>query len=108
MKKKYRIKRNEEFQEIIGRKQFKTSQSFVLYFKNKKEEKPRIGLSVSKKLGNAVERNKIKRQVRMMIQECSDFSGEKDAILIIRKPYLNNNYQDNKKDLETLLKKVKI
>ena len=53
----------------MKRKRFVTSKCFAMYIKEKTGESSRIGISVSKKLGNAVVRNKIKRQIRMMCQE---------------------------------------
>lgn len=47
----------------------------------------RIGLSVGKKIGNAVARNKTKRQVRMMVHELFTKEDHNDYILIVRKPY---------------------
>ena len=102
MKKKYRVKKAGEFQTIIEHRKFVSCPSFVLYVKARKEEHSRIGISVGKKLGNAVVRNKTKRQVRMMFDE--NFDG----ILIVRKKFLEQSYSDNKKDLESLIKKVKI
>lgn len=108
MKKIYRVRKNEEFQKLIAGRRFVSSGTFVIYFKKKREDHARVGLSVSKKLGNAVKRNKVKRQVRMMLQECFEIHGEYDVIVIVRQHYLKQNYADNKKDLETILKKVKI
>lgn len=105
MIKKYRIKRNEEFSKIIALKKTKTSDSFIIYFVPKKETYSRIGISVSKKIGNAVTRNKIKRQVRMMLSDFYSFDNEKlDLIIIIRKNYLNHSFDNNKADLEKLIK----
>ena len=107
MKKLYRIRKNEEFAQIIGEKHSMASANFVLYFSSKKAENSRVGISVSKKLGDAVDRNKIKRQVREMSRALIDFENCKlDFIIIIRKPYLNNSYQDNLLDLEKMLKKA--
>ena len=66
----------------------------------------RIGLSVSKKLGHAVIRNKIKRQVRMLANEIFDKDLSYDFIIIVRKNYLNNDYKTNRDSLISLYKKT--
>lgn len=107
MIKQYRIRKNEEFSKIVANKESIASGSFVLYYIEAKEEYARIGISVSKKMGNAVVRNKIKRQIRMMLNEVYDYkSGKLDLIIIARNKYLNNTYNDNKNDLEKLIKKA--
>ena len=107
MKKIYRIKKNEEFSRIIGEKHSCSSANFVVYSSDKKKENVRVGLSVSKKLGTAVDRNRIKRQVRQMAKTLVDFeNGRKDLIIIVRIPYLKNSYRDNLFDLEKLIKKA--
>ena len=80
---------------------------FYIYKDENQMGHGRVGISVSKKLGNAVTRNKIKRQLRMMIQECFHFDEEVDYIVIVRKRFLDNTYIENKKELEYLYKKVK-
>ena len=103
MKKKYRVKKAGEFQTIIEHRKFVSCPSFVLYVKARKEEHSRIGISVGKKLGNAVVRNKTKRQVRMMFQEIYDFDENFDGILIVRKKFLEQSYSDNKKDVRMII-----
>ena len=107
MKKDYRIKKSEEFSQIIKEKKHVTNASFVLYYKNKKLDHSRVGISVSRKIGNAVVRNKIKRQVRMMCQRLIDFNnGIYDYIIIVKNAYLGKSFNDNILDLEKLIKKV--
>ena len=108
MKKERRIKKSDEFQSMIKNKKHIASNLFVIYYKEKEEEKNRIGISVSKKMGNAVVRNKLKRQVRMMVQEIGCLDLNLDILILVRKSYLVNTYDINKKGLETLIKKVKI
>lgn len=108
MKRMYRVTKTQEFQQIIQKKQFVANKSFSLYVKPKKEEQARFGISAGKKIGNAVTRNKIKRQIRMMLQELDVFGGDFDGIVIVRKDYLLHTYEENKKDLASLLKKVKM
>ena len=68
MKKEYRIKKNEDFQEIIKNRNSIANKKYVIYYK-KNNLHLRVGISVSKKLGHAVIRNRTKRQVRMMVQD---------------------------------------
>ena len=106
MKKQFRIKKNEEFSRILSLKRVKSSRLFVIYHAPKREENARVGISVSKKLGDAVTRNKVKRQLRMMCLSVIDFEKDPmDLVIIVRKPFLEGSFQDNKNDLEKLIKK---
>ncbi|AMC94681.1 ribonuclease P protein component [Erysipelothrix larvae] len=108
MKKKFRVRRADEFQQIMRNKRFVATGSFVVYTKKKQEEHARVGISVPKKLGNAVVRNKTKRQVREMLRVIHVIEGNFDLIIIVRKKYFTQSYIQNQKDLEKLIKKVKI
>lgn len=77
----------------------------VLYRKERELEHARIGISVSKKMGKAVQRNKIKRQIRMMCQEVFSFDEPYDFIIMTREDYLNKTYQENLETLKTLVTK---
>lgn len=108
MKKANRIRKSNEFADIMNEKKFYSCPSFTLYYRPRKEDHARIGLSVGKRLGKAHMRNKIKRQVRMMCMEIFHFEESFDTILLVRPGFLKENYGNNKKHLETLYKKVKI
>ena len=108
MKKKYRVCKNHEFSAIMKEKQFYACPAFVIYVKLRALDHARVGISVGKKLGNAVQRNRVKRQVRMMVDEIYDFNEEFDTVLIVRPKYDCENYLNNKKSLERLKKKVKM
>ncbi len=109
MKKNNRVRKNEEFQDLIHTGHKEHNVSFVLYARKRKETEARIGISLSRKIGNAVQRNKIKRQVRMMCQDLIDFKAcENDAILIVRFGYKQFSYAQNQNNLEKLLVKSKM
>ena len=79
---------------------------FLVYFDKKALDHARVGISVSKKMGNAVVRNKIQRQLRMMFIESFDYENcPYDLIVIVKKKYQENSYQENKCCLEKLIKK---
>ena len=107
MKKINRVRKNEEFQILIRQGRKRTAAGFVMYFMPKKNKQARIGISLSKKIGNAVVRNKIKRQVRMMCQDLVDFETYPfDVILIVRHAYKNSTFEDNKNSLEKVFLKA--
>ena len=106
MKKEYRLKRNEDFKKIIKKRISVGSKNFVIYGMKNEFSHLRVGISVSKKLGKAVIRNKIKRQVRMMAKDEFQFNQNYDIIIIVRNNYLNSSYKENKKDLSYLYRKI--
>ena len=107
MKKEYLVRKNEEFARIISEKRSVANGSFVVYYSDRKKEHARVGISVSKKLGDAVDRNRIKRQVREMIYALISFEQySKDLIIIVRKGYLGKAFSENKNDLEKAIKKA--
>ncbi len=109
MKKKNRVRKSEEFQKIIRSSKKIVNRQYVFYYVPKKETEARIGISLSKKIGNAVERNKIKRQVRMMCQDIIDFQNYPlDGIIIVRFDYKDCDYATNKNNLEKLINKATI
>lgn len=105
MKKKNRIKKNDEFQAVFQKGQSNANRQFVVY-KLDKEKQPhfRIGLSVSKKIGNAVVRNRIKRMIRQSIIELKDeIDSGKDFVIIARKPCAEMTYEELKEKLNSCL-----
>ena len=83
------------------------NRQFVVYQLDK-EEQPnfRIGLSVSKKIGNAVVRNRIKRMIRQSITELKDeIDSGKDFVIIARKPCAEMTYEELKKSLIHVFKR---
>ena len=101
MKKKNRVKKNEEFQAVFQNGKSNAHRQFFIY----QLEKPdpayfRIGLSVSKKLGNAVMRNRTKRMIRQTFTEIKDeIDSGKDFVIIARKPCSDMDYEQLKKSL---------
>ncbi len=109
MKKINRVRKSREFQTLIHTGRKTVCDSFVLYVLPKKELQARGGISLSRKIGNAVVRNRIKRQVRMMCMELVDFTAaEYDFIIIVRHGYRTRSYADNKNDLEKLFRTANI
>lgn len=107
MDKLHRVRKNEDFQTIIKDRKSVANAKFVVYYKENNLSLLRVGVSVSKKLGKAVVRNKVKRQVRMMAREIFDQNQSMDYIIIVRNKFLENSYESNKEDLLFLHNKIK-
>ncbi|MCP8617205.1 ribonuclease P protein component [Salirhabdus salicampi] len=107
MRKKYRIKKNEEFQKILNKGRSFANRQFVLYYLEKKGQSHfRIGLSVGKRIGNAVKRNEIKRYIRQAFQELEqEIKHEYDFIVIARQPAKDLNFFEVKKSVSHVLYK---
>ncbi|MEG0551161.1 MAG: ribonuclease P protein component [Vagococcus sp.] len=87
MKKSYRIKKEKEFQKIIYNKDSYANRNFVVYIYPAKENKHfRIGLSVGKKIGNAVTRNRVKRLMRESLFQLKDNINSDYNIVLIARP----------------------
>lgn len=68
---------------------------------------PRLGLSVSKKVGNAVTRNVIKRRLREIFRShLSGIRGESDFVISARPAASEATYQDLEREFERALRKL--
>lgn len=101
LNKRQRIKSNKDFQTVFKKGKSVANRQFVIYILEKSEQEQfRIGLSVSKKLGNAVVRNRIKRYIRQVFHELQDdIIRQRDYVIIARKPVATMDYHETKKSL---------
>ncbi len=99
LKKSYRIKANKEFQHVFKHGKSFANRQLVLYYIKKPEQTHfRIGLSVGKKIGNAVTRNRIKRYLREAFHELeAGVEPGYDIVIIARQPTKRMNYHEMKK-----------
>ncbi|AME08821.1 MULTISPECIES: ribonuclease P protein component [Gemella] len=108
MKKEYRIKKSSDFDSIIRKKKSFANRQFVIYFKENELDHMRLGISVSKKLGKAYKRNKLKRYVRECFKIRKDFIKNYDVIIIVRKGAVDLSFEDFDKSINHVLKGCKL
>ncbi len=64
MRREYSLKRNKEFRYVYRRGKSVSDRAMVLVYVPTKTPHLKVGFSVSKKLGNSVVRNRIKRRMK--------------------------------------------
>ena len=107
MKKINIVKSNEEFNLIMNKGKCLKNKYFVIYSMKNEFDKYRFGISVGKKVCNAVNRNKLKRQVRNILDYHKNlYSKSRDYIIIVRKSSLGEEYSNLEENLVNLLKKM--
>ena len=86
MNTKMRIKSADEFNDIIKTGTKIYSPFFIIYYKEKKLDNPRFGITQAKKFGKAYKRNRYRRILREIIRtNIKLFKNEYDYIIIIMK-----------------------
>ena len=108
MKKEYRVKKSQDFDNIIRKKQSFANRQFVIYYQENKLDHMRLGISVSKKLGKAHERNKLKRYVRESFKTRKDFLKNYDIIIIVRPATKGLSFLEFGSSIDHVLKRSKL
>tara|TARA_A100001037_G_C14872837_1_gene510360 strand:- start:396 stop:737 length:342 start_codon:yes stop_codon:yes gene_type:complete len=106
------LSKNEEFKKLLKKR--KVSNKYVTIFfghlDNKDNKKLNISFVTKKKIGNAINRNKIKRRLKNIMSEAiKKISIKFDySYLVIAKPtVLNNEFKNIKEVLFQEFKKIK-
>ncbi len=103
-----RIKKNDEFQRMYNENDKKLFSHYsVIYIKKNNLEFSRFGVVVSKKNGNAVVRNRIKRLFREMLRQNLSHIKKGYDVIIISKRHTGETIQEIKYEhIEKDLKKT--
>lgn len=87
MRKSYRVKKESEFQRVFETHNSVANRKFIIYVMDKPgQEHFRVGISVGKKIGNAVNRNWVKRRIRQTILEVKPAIKPDCDFLVIARP----------------------
>ena len=107
MKKEEIIQRNSHFRYVYNRGKSISNDILVLYTLKNKASINRIGISVSKKVGNSVVRNRVKRLIRESYRLNKDgFDKGYDLIFIARKPSALADYKKIEGAMKNLIKRA--
>ncbi len=101
----YPLKKNDDFRLVYSKGRSKANRFFIIYILKTGNDYNRIGVSVSKKVGNSVERHRIKRIVKESYRLHEKmFNSGLDIVVIARSGAADLEYKDVESALLHLMK----
>ncbi len=107
MKKINILKNSRDFDRIIKKFKPYKYKDYIIYIERDTNDIYHFGISVGKKIGNAVNRNKVKRQLKSIIDE-KDYQNNFNCIIIVGKGINEKNFEERKNNLLFALKNLNI
>ena len=98
MKKINILKKNLDFDRIIKNNKPFRYKDYIIYLEKNTNDVYKFGLSVGKKIGNAVARNKYKRRLKNIIDE-KNYQNNFNCIIIVGKGILSRSFDEMKENL---------
>ena len=109
MNKKHRLRKNDDFKKVYKKGKNYWNRNLILYIMKNGLDYTRIGFSVTKKIGNSVVRNKIRRRMKEICrQNLNNIGKGYDIIFIPKKNVVDITYRDLKSAMLHILKKSNI
>lgn len=101
-----RLKKNKDFLNVYNKKQSFGCKTLVIYYKKNNENIFRAGFSISKKVGNAVIRNRLRRYLKETLKNLQMFGEAYDVIFVVKKEARENNFFEINSSVKYLFKKI--
>ena len=105
MKKEYRVKKSKEIDAIIRNKKSIGNNFFVIYNKENIYSHPRFAISIGRKYGSSVQRNRIKRQIRYALRQI-EITKSRDYVVVVKASASTLSYQEIELSLKNLINKT--
>ena len=107
MKKINTIKNSRDFDRIIKNNKPYKYKDYIIFIERNTNDVYKFGLSVGKKVGNAVNRNLIKRRLKSIIDK-KDYQNNFNCIIIVGKGINEKSFKDMEDNLLFALKNLNI
>lgn len=101
------LKKSSEFNSVYKQGKSYVTKHIVMYWKKNSESCNRVGITVSKKVGKAVVRNRVKRLIKESYRLNSDnIPKGYDLVFVARVRMKDANYVEVEKTMRYLLRKI--
>ncbi len=103
------INNNRDFMFMYRRARSLCADCLVIYYRKNKSDNLRLGITVTKKVGKAVIRNRIRRRIREVFAELSEkIPPCYDIVIVSRVKAADCDYSEIKSALKYLLNKAEL
>lgn len=105
------LKKNYEFQKVFAKKNYYGGKYLEMFVIDNNKQSNYMGIAISKKVANSVQRNKIKRLIRENYRQIEEkiVKGKTYVILWKKKASLENaTYYNVKEDMDRIFKKANL
>ena len=106
MEKKISLRKNLDFQRVYKKSKAFYNSDFTVLVKNNGINNPRFGFSISKKIGKANKRNKLKRRLRNIVRNNYKKINNVDIVIIPKKHTTDFTYKHLDSSLRHVLNKA--
>jgi ribonuclease P protein component len=108
VQKRLRLRKREDFSKVFKHGKAAANHQLVVYFKpSEQAESFRVGISVSKKVGNAVVRNNMRRKLKEILRHMEGRIAKRvDLVVIVRKPAVELEFAELKRSVHHVLKRA--
>lgn len=110
VQKAYRLTDRSDFSKVYKYGKSTANRQFVLYvYKNAHVEHFRLGISVSKKIGKAVVRNRMRRLIKEIVrQHAPRIREHHDLVIVVRKAALDLSFDEMNRSIIHVLKRASV
>ena len=99
-----RIRKKKDFQALYSEGKRYFTENFIIFIRKNGLEFPRLGITVTRKYGKAVKRNRMKRLIREFFRQNKKlFKVGYDYLIVVKKDCKLKNYWQVKEELERFL-----
>ena len=102
------IKKNDDFKKVYDKRKSAANKHLVIYIRRNNFDFNRIGVSVSKKVGNSVVRHHIKRRIIEIYRLSSKLKKGYDIVLVARNAAAEASYNEIEKSFYNLCRRMNL
>ncbi|NLN14591.1 MAG: ribonuclease P protein component [Tissierellia bacterium] len=109
MDKRYRLRKNMEFKRVYDQGRNYWNRNLILYVRKNDLNETRVGFTITKKIGNSVVRNKIRRRMREIYRlNFHNLKAGYDLVFITKKNVVDLSFKELESSMLHIMKIAKL